>query len=321
MESDSLLECPSCKGLLIFKGQDYGCAGCAESYPVLNEVPRFVPPKNYADSFGFQWNNFEKTQVDSSLQTNRSKTRFLQETSWDSELLNNKLVMDAGCGAGRFSEIALGLGCRLIAVDFSSAVDTAQRNLKSDKKLVIQADLSELPIQGNSMDYIYCIGVLQHTKDPENIVKELLRCLKFGGELTLTFYEDSSWHVKLYSKYLVRPITRRIPPKLLLEILVKTSVIWFPLSSWLFKLPQPISRIFRFLIPIANYVEYEYKSKQDALNEAVLDTFDMLSPAYDRPIKKSTILKWIASSGIEMIQIAHQPRFGTMRFSKVRPEK
>jgi SAM-dependent methyltransferase len=229
--------------------------------------------------------------------------------------------MDAGCGAGRFSEIALGLGCRLIAVDFSSAVDTAQRNLKSDKKLVIQADLSKLPVQSNSMDYIYCIGVLQHTKNPETIVKELVRCLKFGGELTLTFYEDSSWHVKLYSKYLVRPVTKRIPPKLLLKILVKTSLIWFPLSSWLFKLPQPLSRIFRFLIPIANYVEYEYKSRQDALNEAVLDTFDMLSPAYDRPIKKSTILKWITSSGVEMLQISHQPRYGTMRFSKVDPKK
>ena len=321
MESDSLLECPSCKGPLIPKGQSYGCSGCKESYPVLNDVPRFVPPKNYADSFGFQWNKFEKTQVDSSLQTDRSKTRFLHETSWDSELLNNKLVMDAGCGAGRFSEIALELGCRLIAVDFSSAVDTAQSNLKSDKKLVIQADLTKLPIQTNSMDYIYCIGVLQHTKDPEKIVKELLRCLKFDGELTLTFYEDSSWHVKLYSKYLVRPITRKIPPKLLLKILEKTSLIWFPLSSWLFKLPQPFSRIFRFLIPIANYVEFEYRSREDALNEAVLDTFDMLSPAYDRPIKKSTILKWIASSGIESIQITHQPRFGTMRFSKVRPEK
>jgi len=321
MESDSLLECPSCKSHLILRGQGYGCSGCREFYPVLNEIPRFVPPKNYANSFGFQWNKFEKTQVDSSLQTNRSKTRFLQETSWDSELLNNKLVMDAGCGAGRFSEIALGRGCRLIAVDFSSAVDTAQRNLKSDKKLVVQADLSKLPIQSNSMDYIYCIGVLQHTKDPETIVKELVRCLKLGGELTLTFYEDSSWHVKLYSKYLVRPITKRIPPKLLLKILLKTSLIWFPLSSWLFKLPQPLSRVFRFLIPIANYVEYEYRSREDALNEAVLDTFDMLSPAYDRPIKKSTILKWISSSGIEMHQIAHQPRFGTMRFSKVRTKK
>lgn len=321
MEIEKALRCPDCGCELMPDKVGFECAGCSQSFPVVGAVPRFVPNDNYAGSFGLQWNKFEKTQIDSRVQTNRSRTRFLEETLWDSELLNNKLVLDAGCGAGRFSEIALELGSRLIAVDFSSAVDTAQKNLKSEKKLVVQADLSNLPIQSNSMDYIYCIGVLQHTKNPETIVKELVRCLKLDGELTLTFYEDSSWHVKLYSKYLVRPITKRIPPKLLLKILVKTSFIWFPLSSWLFKLPQPLSRIFRFLIPIANYVEYEYKSRQDALNEAILDTFDMLSPAYDRPIKKSTILKWIASSGVEMLQISHQPRFGTMRFSKVGPKK
>ena len=322
VKPDSLLECIVCKSPLIRDVEEYRCSGCNEHYPTINEVPRFVPPKNYAGSFGFQWNKFEKTQVDSSIQTDRSKTRFLEETLWDSEILKDKLVLDAGCGAGRFSEIALELGSRLIAVDFSSAVDTAQKNLISDKKLVIQADLSNLPIQSNTMDYIYCIGVLQHTKDPEIIIKELVRCLKYGGELTLTFYEDSSWHVKLYSKYLVRPITQRIPPKLLLSMLTKSSLIWFPLTSWLFKLPQPLSRIFRFLIPIANYVEYEYKSRQDALNEAVLDTFDMLSPAYDRPIKKSTILKWIASSEDKMLQISHQPKFGTMRFQKtLQPEQ
>jgi SAM-dependent methyltransferase len=317
MKIEKALGCPDCDCELLRGKSGFECTKCNQAFPVVGAVPRFVHSDNYAGSFGYQWNKFEKTQIDSIIQTGRSRTRFLEETLWDSKLLSNKLVLDAGCGAGRFSEIALELGSRLIAVDFSSAVDTAQRNLKSERKLVVQADLSNLPIQSNSIDYIYCIGVLQHTKNPEAIVKELVRCLKFGGELTLTFYEDSSWHVKLYSKYLIRPITKRIPPELLLKFLVKTSLIWFPLTSLLFSLPKPLSRVFRFLIPIANYVEYEYRSKQDALNEAVLDTFDMLSPAYDRPIKKSTILKWMASSGVEMLQISHQPNLGTMRFSKV----
>jgi 2-polyprenyl-3-methyl-5-hydroxy-6-metoxy-1,4-benzoquinol methylase len=288
------------------------------SYPVVNDVLRFVSAENYAGSFGFQWNRFEKTQIDSSVKTNRSESRFLDETLWDSNVLNGKYVLDAGCGAGRFSEVALKFGANLIAVDFSSAVDTAFKNLKSDSKLVIQADLSYLPIKSNSLDYVYCIGVLQHTKDPESIVRELIRCLKPDGELTLTFYENSSWHVRLYSKYLIRPVTKRIPSHFLLKLLIKTSVIWFPVTSWLFKLPRSISRVFRFIIPIANYVEYAYESREDALSEAILDTFDMLSPTYDRPIKKSTILKWIQGDGIEMMQLAHHPSFGTMRFKKTR---
>ena len=313
-----LIECLKCKTKLSPLHSEFFCEQCGISYPVVNDVLRFVSAENYAGSFGFQWNRFEKTQIDSSIKTNRSERRFLDETLWDSNALIGKYVLDAGCGAGRFSEIALKFGANLIAVDFSSAVDTASKNLKSDSKLVIQADLSQLPIKSNSLDYIYCIGVLQHTRDPESIIRELVRCLKPDGELTLTFYEHSSWHVKLYSKYLIRPFTKRIPSHFLLQFLIKTSVVWFPVTSWLFKLPQPISRAFRFIIPIANYVEYAYESREDAVSEAILDTFDMLSPAYDRPIKKSTILNWIGKTGVELTQLAHRPVFGTMRFKKTK---
>ncbi|CAN2226186.1 SmtA SAM-dependent methyltransferases [Candidatus Nanopelagicaceae bacterium] len=316
-----LIACLKCNADITPLGDNYRCSQCNQSFPIIGNVPRFVSPENYAGSFGIQWNRFEKTQIDSSIMTNRSESRFLDETLWDSDVLNGKYVLDAGCGAGRFSEIALKFGANLIAVDFSSAVDTAFKNLRSDSKLVIQADLSCLPIKSNSLDYIYCIGVLQHTKDPESIVRELVRCLKPDGELTLTFYENSSWHVKLYSKYLIRPLTKRIPSHLLLKLLIKTSAVWFPVTSWLFKLPQPFSRIFRFILPIANYVEYTYQSRGDALSEAILDTFDMLSPAYDRPIKKSTILKWIGETGVEMKQLAHRPVFGTLRFKKPRAPK
>jgi hypothetical protein len=37
--------------------------GCTNE--VLNGIPRFVPVKNYASSFGLQWNTFRATQLDS----------------------------------------------------------------------------------------------------------------------------------------------------------------------------------------------------------------------------------------------------------------
>jgi len=225
-------------------------------------------------------------------------------------------VLDAGCGSGRFSEIALGLGARLIAIDYSSAVDAASENLDSENLLIVQGDLESLPIQSQSRDFVYCIGVLQHAKNPEKIVGELLRCLKPGGELTLTFYENSSWHVKFYSKYLLRPLTKRLPDKSLLNIIDRTSIVWFPVTKILFGLPRPLSRFFRFTIPIANYVEFSYAKNQDARAEAILDTFDMLSPSFDRPIKKSEILKWISLSKIEASQLKTELYSGTMRFKK-----
>jgi len=311
------LVCPSCKKILNGVKEELICSKCAFHFPIIGGIPRFVPRENYADSFGLQWNRFAKTQIDSALGSDRSRDRFLHETLWDESQLKGKLVLDAGCGSGRFSEIALKLGARLIAIDYSSAVDAASQNLSSDNLLIAQGDLADLPLPSDSLDFVYCIGVLQHTKWPEKIVAELLRCLKPGGEITLTFYENSSWHVRLYSKYIVRPFTKRIPNKLLLSLIDHSSWIWFPITSFLFRLPRPIPRILRFIIPIANYVEFSYPNTGDARAEAILDTFDMLSPAYDKPIKKSEILKWVSSSGIQVQRLEAKSNPGTMRFQRV----
>ena len=313
----SHLACPACRQPLNKTSNELTCTTCSRTFPILNGIPRFVPKENYAESFGLQWNRFASTQIDSKVGTDRSETRFSEETLWDKNTLNGKLVLDAGCGSGRFSEIALKFGSALIAVDFSSAVEAAQQNLSAPTKLILQGDLASLPIPNETFDYIYCIGVLQHTSEPGQITKELLRCLKVGGEITLTFYENSSWHVLLYSKYLIRPITKRLPKSLLLNFLEKSSVVWFPLTKFLFNLPGIISRGFRFLIPIANYVEFKYTNPKIARDEAILDTFDMLSPSYDKPIKKTEVLTWIAESGIKVQVLSVKPNHGTMRFKKI----
>ena len=313
----SCLSCPSCKHRLNNSGSELTCPNCSKGFPVVGEIPRFVPKENYAESFGLQWNRFANTQIDSKVGTNRSEIRFREETLWDERDLNGKLVLDAGCGSGRFSEIALKLGASLIAVDYSSAVEASKQNLSAPDKLIVQGDLAALPILDRTFDFIYCIGVLQHTSEPARIVKELLRCLRVGGEITLTFYENSSWHVLWYSKYLVRPLTKRLPKALLLKVIEKTSPIWFPLTSFLFSLPGNLSRGFRFLIPVANYVEYKYANPKIARDEAILDTFDMLSPSYDKPIKKSEIHSWVTDSGITMQALPEKPIHGTMRFKRV----
>lgn len=313
----SHLACPACRLPLSSSGDVLKCAACSQNFPILNSIPRFVPKENYAESFGLQWNRFASTQIDSKVGTNRSEARFSDETLWNKEILNGKLVLDAGCGSGRFSEIALKFGASLIAVDYSSAVEAAQKNLSGTDKLIVQGDLASLPISNETFDYIYCIGVLQHTSEPARIVSELLRCLKVGGEITLTFYENSSWHVLFYSKYLIRPITKRLPKSSLLNFLEKTSAVWFPITKFLFSLPGILSQGFRFLIPVANYVEYSYSNSQIARDEAILDTFDMLSPSYDKPIKKSEVHSWITDSGITLKELPVVPQHGTMRFKRI----
>lgn len=312
------LNCSTCRASFQSQGnRELVCTKCGEIWVLQGEVLTSNNTANYAQSFGIQWNKFEKTQLDSYQKQNRSEFRFLNESGWTPDFLYGKLILDAGCGAGRFSEVALKNNGRVISVDASSAIFTARKNLINANSLMIQSDLAQIPIATASINLVFCIGVLQHTKNPKEIVKELLRVLTSEGEIVFTFYENKGLRTKLYSKYLIRPITRQIPPTTLLYAIEKLSVLWFPITKMLFSLPYGIGKLISHFIPIANYVNYSYLSSEHAKEEAILDTFDMLSPKYDHPIRKSELRDWISESGFSTIELPVNPKFGTLKFRKL----
>ncbi len=120
--------------------------GSGRRYPIRDFIPRFVPDSNYADNFGMQWNLFRQTQLDSHSGQSISRDRFWKATGWDPQAMAGRWVLDCGCGAGRFAEIALGAGAKVIALDYSSAVDACYANWKDHPGLnVVQGDIYALP--------------------------------------------------------------------------------------------------------------------------------------------------------------------------------
>ena len=88
-----------------------------------------------------------------------SRHRFLQATGWGPESLEGLTVLDVGCGAGRFTEIALSLGATVFAVDYSRAVEACRQNFPSHPNLhVVQGNIYSLPFPENGFDAIYCLG-------------------------------------------------------------------------------------------------------------------------------------------------------------------
>ena len=66
-------------------------------------VPRFVESDGYAASFGFQWQAHARDQLDSSTGATLSRDRFFRGTGWSAQL-PGELILEAGCGSGRFTE-------------------------------------------------------------------------------------------------------------------------------------------------------------------------------------------------------------------------
>src|SRR5262249_166019 len=133
MDLIELLCCPRCRGGLSFfpktaetrrtRDGALACNKCQTQFPGVNYIPRFVAPENCSKNFGFQWNKFRLTQLDSHTGLAVSRERFFDYSGWSEKELKGKWVLDVGCGAGRFAEVALSMGAKVVAVDYSSAVD------------------------------------------------------------------------------------------------------------------------------------------------------------------------------------------------------
>jgi ubiquinone/menaquinone biosynthesis C-methylase UbiE/uncharacterized protein YbaR (Trm112 family) len=302
------LACPKCHGELSCATTEKSadgeietgvlkCEPCALAYPIRAGIPRFVSEDNYANSFGYQWNRFRLEQIDTNNGTKLSTDRFYNETGWTNAWLKGKWVLDAGCGAGRFLDAASQAECEVVGLDISNAIDAARSNLKGRKNVhFVQASIYELPFRTAAFDACYCIGVVQHTPDPQKTMRTLPRILRAGGRIAITAYERKPWTL-LYGKYLVRPLTKRLDKQTLLAGIKGAMPVLFPVTSVLFRLPL-VGRLFMFTIPVANYVHERALTRQQRYDWAVLDTFDMLSPHYDQPRTQSEVEEALAAAGV-----------------------
>jgi 2-polyprenyl-3-methyl-5-hydroxy-6-metoxy-1,4-benzoquinol methylase len=278
------------------------CIKSNNTYAIIDYIPRFVPKNNYADNFGMQWNKFSHTQLDSFSGHSISSNRFYLATNWKPDELKDKWILDIGCGAGRFAEVALEAGANLVALDYSSAVDACYKNLhKYDSLYIVQGDIYALPFRDAHFDFVYSLGVLQHTPNVKKAFFSLPKMLKQNGKFCIDFYEKS-FKSSLLPKYWLRPITKRIPKLKLFNFLEKTVPTLFSISVFISKTPL-IGKYLKRIIPVANWSDELNLSKSQLIEWALLDTFDWLSPEYDNPQTYATVTEWMKQGNFRDIEV------------------
>ena len=271
------------------------------AFPVVHGVPRIADLENYARNFGVQWNRFPGTQLDREKDgLNLSRDRFFAETHWDEEDLTGKDILEVGSGAGRFSKVVLEYTKgTLYSVDYSDAVTA---NMQSNGQIaperfhLFQASIYELPFPDNSFDKVFCFGVLQHTPDFEASVKALIDKAKPGGEIAVDFYAVKGWWTKVNAKYILRPITKRMPHDRLFK-LIERNVDWL-IKAHFFLHRVGLGVLARFL-PVCNVKEsFPATLTSSELREwTVLDTFDQYSPEHDHPQRVITVAQMFERHG------------------------
>lgn len=133
------------------------------------------------------------------------RVRFEQKKEWDSiaysYLKDCDLILDAGCGEGRF---ILQNPKHIIGLDWNS------ESLKKAKERgcnVVEGDVRALPFPNESFSGIHCSHVIEHflPLDVHKILKEFNRILRYNGVLVIRspllwdgFYSDLT-HIKPYN--------------------------------------------------------------------------------------------------------------------------
>jgi SAM-dependent methyltransferase len=293
----AVLRCLKCGARLLNQADGLVCAGCGAVYPLVNGVVRFVDAENYAGSFGFQWTLYNQTQLDSSI-SQRSEDAFRGRTGFTPEDLAGKLVLDVGCGMGRFAEVATRWGAWVVGIDLSQAVEAAARNLRDRDADILQADVFKLPFAEESFDFIYSIGVLHHTPDCERAFKALPRLLKPGGRIAVWLYSAYNPWYRMSDVY--RKITRRTKPRTL-HALCKIVVPLYAVHQVLRKVPlvgRPASSALAWLLPMSFNKDATWR---------VLDTFDWYSPWYQSKHTYEEVFRWFESCGLQDLRVIEQP--------------
>lgn len=305
------LACPACQndleiasiqshqGASIESGE-LKCSQCGKIYPIVRCIPRFVPTDNYAKGFGFQWLKYRTTQLDSHTGLDISRRRFFEQTRW-AEDLSEEIVLEAGCGAGRFTEQAAATNATVISLDLSLAVEANYANNgHRDNVFIVQASIYEMPFKKKSFDKVFCFGVLQHTPDPFKSFASLVSFVKEGGEIAIDVYRNY-WKAWLISKYYLRPLTRTMAPEKLSRLVINYIDFLWPVCSAIRRVP--------FIGPQLNLVlgvpdHSGLGVKEDMLKQwAYLDCFDMFGARYDYPQTFKAVKRWFESHSFQTFEV------------------
>src|SRR5262249_52505264 len=111
-------------------------------------------------------------------------------------------LLDVGAGMGRYR--ALFAHCNYRAQDFgcyTGTVDGVLRENWTYAPLDYESDAASIPVGPASFDVVLCTEVLEHVPDPVQVINEMARILRKGGQVFISAPLGSGLHQRPYHFY------------------------------------------------------------------------------------------------------------------------
>jgi SAM-dependent methyltransferase/uncharacterized protein YbaR (Trm112 family) len=318
------LACPSCKGGLNLKIKqvtfdlswqeilegELTCQLCQMIYPITRGIPRLLPAhqlqievQRTVDGFGYEWETFNEQIQDGHMSDRKNFLDFIYP--FQEDFFKQKVVLDAGCGMGRFLKLGAEFGSQeIIGLDLSSAVEAAYRNTRHlPNAHVVQGDIL-LPPFMSAFDYIFSIGVLQFLSNPQGGFQSLTKLLKFGGQISIWVYsKEGNEAIDRILSPIRKHITSRMPRRMLHAVSYVLGSIQFLVLKGIYK---PINewKVLNGLKDILPKNEYLYYNSQLSFHALVSVIFDHLVPQLVVYLTRDEVLAWFEIEKLTSVQIS-----------------
>lgn len=208
----NLLVCPECEGNLDLKisretaeGIDLGvlrCLECDRTYQIKDDIAYFsgqvehAGVRNQQATYSLWWDRYHNEQ---SITNPANVNELYDSLRIKPEEFRNKLVLDAGCGNGRFSYVVSRYNpSLLVCFDISSGLTHCREALRNGNSRVrasyVQGDITKLPFRKEIFDVILSWGVLHHTPNTEQTFNSVSTRVRPGGQFGIYVYEFRPLH-------------------------------------------------------------------------------------------------------------------------------
>jgi SAM-dependent methyltransferase len=218
------------------------------------------------------------------------------------------VVLDAGCGAGRWAVQVASRGSRVVALDAGQSVELAHRNGRPWGVQCVQGDVTKLPFASASFDVVYSLGVLHHVDATEEAATELVRALRPGGHCLIYLYYALDNRGPVFRMIyrlvdLVRRVLSRSPQAVVGPISdMIAALVYLPLA----RTSRTLRRL-RFprlasALPLSSYADRSFRTMRN-------DSLDRFGTRLEKRFTRSDIVRLMERAGLEDVRVAASAPF------------
>jgi ubiquinone/menaquinone biosynthesis C-methylase UbiE len=249
--------------------------------------------------FGDEWSKFDQSPL-SQKEISEVFDSYFSIFPWD-KISDQSVGFDLGCGSGRWAKLFAPRVKTLHCIDPSiDALSVAKNNLIDHENCVFHNHgVDSIPLDDDSVDFGYSLGVLHHVPDTAMGIKSCVRKLKKGSPFLVYLYysfdNKPSWYGAVWkSTEFFRKITSRFPfsLKYFVSQLIAVFVYW-PFAKAAF-VAEKIG------FDPSNMILSAYRHRSFYVLRT--DALDRFGTQLEQRFSKEQILQMMESAGLENVQ-------------------